>query len=280
MIEKEKDKNVVVDHFEISEVSSALKEEEIPVKIYAKDNKDKIISDFNEKIKLSDETKTIQPSEVKLKSGEWKGNVKIEKPHYQNKIKVMYNNKEAISNEFSIEEKRWYSLQVLSGQEGKIKEQLEKEIKRNNLEYKIFQVLVPSEEVVEMKRGKKRTKNKLFFPGYILIEMILDSETKYVIENTPGIIKFIGGPHNPQPLQQFEVERIIGRVKEGEKREAMDVPFRIDDVVKVVDGPFNDFTGVVKDINMEKKKVKVMVSIFGRETPVELDFLQVELEKK
>ena len=270
-----------VNHFEIGEcIKFPIANIEFPLEIYAKDSGNNILTEFNDEIKLSDETKTISPDVIKLEAGIWKGNVVVKSGYKKNKIKVQYENIVNYSDNFDVLEKKWYSLQVMSGQENRIKEQLEKEVVVNKLEKKIFQVLVPSEEVVEMKSGKKRTKNKLFFPGYMLVEMILDSETKYVVENTSGIIRFIGSQESPETVQSFEIERIKGKVKESEKRESLDVPFRIDDVVKVVDGPFNEFIGVVKDINLEKKKVKVMVSIFGRETPVELDFLQVVLEKK
>ena len=279
--EKSQDVKIIPDHFELSEISkSSIVEVEFPLAIFAKDAGGNILTNFNDEIDILDETKTIAPAKVVLSEGAWKGNILIKIGHNKNKIKAIYNDIISYSNEFKVLDRKWFTLQVMSGHEKKIKEQLEREIIVNELEDKIFQVLVPSEEIVEMKGGKKKTKNKLFFPGYILIEMILDSETKYVVENTSGVIRFIGSTNKPESVHQGEIERIKGKVREGETRESLDVPFIIDDVVKVVDGPFNEFIGVVKDINMEKKKVKVMVSIFGRETPVELDFLQVVLEKK
>ncbi len=130
-----------------------------------------------------------------------------------------------------------------------------------------------------MRDGRRRVRNKVFFPGYMLVEMVLDKETQHAILNTPGVTNFVGPKNKPQPLRQDEVDRILGKVEESKSREVLDVPFRVGDPIKVIDGPFTDFTGFVEDINKEKKKVKVMVSIFGRSTPVELDFLQVELEK-
>ncbi len=176
-------------------------------------------------------------------------------------------------------EKKWYVVHVLSGHEKKVKQYLENEIKNSGMEDKIAQVLVPSEEVVEMREGKKRVKNKVFFPGYILIQMELTKETMNFVRNIPGVTNFVGNPSNPQPLRQEEVDRIIGRVQASKERKKYAVPFKKGDPIRVIDGPFTDFTGVVEEVNEEKQKLKVMVSIFGRSTPVELDFLQVELEK-
>ncbi|MFQ5769277.1 MAG: transcription termination/antitermination protein NusG [bacterium] len=176
-------------------------------------------------------------------------------------------------------EKKWYAIHVLSGHEKKVKAYLESEISRIGLADKISQILIPSEEVTEMRDGKRKVKNKVFFPGYMLVEVELDKETQHVILNTPGVTNFVGPRNKPQALHKEEIDRILGRVEESMSQEVLDVPFRIGDPIKVTDGPFTDFTGFVEEINKEKKKVKVLVSIFGRSTPVELDFLQVELEK-
>ncbi|MCI0515104.1 transcription termination/antitermination protein NusG [candidate division KSB1 bacterium] len=177
------------------------------------------------------------------------------------------------------EAKKWYAIHVLSGHEQRVKAYLENEIKRVGLADKITQILIPSEEITEMREGRKKVKSKVFFPGYMLLEAVLDKDTQHVILNTPGITNFVGPKNKPQPLRQTEVERIMGRVLESSQREKMSVPFKVGDPIKVIDGPFTDFTGFVEEINEEKNKLKVMVSIFGRATPVELDFLQVELEK-
>jgi transcriptional antiterminator NusG len=139
----------------------------------------------------------------------------------------------------------------------------------------IANVLIPSEEVVEMKNGKKKTKKRVFFPGYMLIEADLTKEIKHLILNTPSIINFVGPNNEPTPLSEAEVQRIRGRVDQVRDQETVEVPFHVDDAIKVIDGPFKDFTGFIKEVNLEKRKLKVMVSIFGRSTPVELDFLQV-----
>jgi transcriptional antiterminator NusG len=127
-----------------------------------------------------------------------------------------------------------------------------------------------------MKQGRRSTSTKKFLPGYILIEMAMTKETQYLVTNTPGVTSFVGSGGKPVPLREAEVERVMGQMDKTRTAEITEVPFRVGDPVKVVDGPFNDFSGVVSEVNMERKKVKVMVSIFGRPTPVELDFLQVQ----
>ena len=174
---------------------------------------------------------------------------------------------------------QWYAIHVFSGHEKKIQKYLENEVERSGLTEKIPRILIPSEDVIEMKDGKKRVKNRIFFPGYMLVEMELDKITQHLILNAPGVTNFVGPKNQPVPLHDDEIRRILGRVEERQDEEIIEIPFREGDPVKVIDGPFTDFAGVVEEINREKKKLKVMVSIFGRSTPVELDFLQVELEK-
>ncbi len=176
-------------------------------------------------------------------------------------------------------ELKWYAIHVLSGHEKKVKAYLENEIAHRDLDECITQVLIPSEEVTEMREGKRRVKNKVFFPGYMLVEMALDKGTQHLVLDTPSVTNFVGPKNQPQPLRQEEIDRILGRVEESVGKEVVDIPFRVGDPIKINDGPFTDFTGFIEEINREKKKVKVMVSIFGRSTPVELDFLQVEPEK-
>jgi transcriptional antiterminator NusG len=174
---------------------------------------------------------------------------------------------------------QWYAIHVFSGHEKKIQRYLENEIDMASLGEQIPRVLIPSEDVIEMRGGKKRVKNRIFFPGYMLVQMELNPTTQHMVLNTPGVTNFVGPRNQPVPLQEDEVRRILGRVDQDRKdEEVIEVPFQTGDVVKVTDGPFSDFSGVVEEINLEKKKLKVMVSIFGRSTPVELDFLQVDLE--
>ena len=173
----------------------------------------------------------------------------------------------------------WYTLRVISGKEGKIKENLLFELDFQNLSSEVNDIMVPSENIVEMKEGKKRVKRKVFFPGYILINMSESKEAKYLIENTDGVINFVGPNGEPQALKEHEISRIIGEVEGRDGREVVIAPYKVGDSVKVTDGPFADFTGFVNEVNNEKQKVKVSVSIFGRPTPIELNFLQVEKEK-
>ena len=173
----------------------------------------------------------------------------------------------------------WYTLRVISGKEEKIKENILFELDFQKLSSEVKDIMVPSENIVEMKEGKKRVKRKVFFPGYLLINMSESKEAKYLIENTDGVINFVGASGEPQMLKEDEITRIIGEVEGREGREVVIAPYIVGDSVKVIDGPFADFSGFVNEVNNEKQKVKVSVSIFGRPTPIELNFLQVEIEK-
>ena len=176
-------------------------------------------------------------------------------------------------------EKRWYVVRTYSGHEAKVKAHLESEITRLNLSERISSVLIPSERVVEVKDGKKKAKVKNFLPGYVVVEMTLDKETTHVVLEAPSVLGFVPDKNNPSALQPEEVRRLVGKLEEKDDVELLEVPFRVGDPVKVTEGPFNNFSGFVQEISPEKLKVKVMVSIFGRKTPVELDFSQVEIEK-
>lgn len=176
-------------------------------------------------------------------------------------------------------DKKWYVVRTYSGHENKVKAYLENEAAQAGLADRISSVIVPSEKVFEVKDGKKKSKTRTFFPGYILVEAVLDKATQHLILNTPSVISFVGPKNAPAPLQPAEVRRLIGKIEERKDVEVLEVPFRVGDAVKVIEGPFNNFNGFVQEVNEEKMKLKVMVSIFGRKTPVELDFSQVELEK-
>jgi transcription termination/antitermination protein NusG len=176
-------------------------------------------------------------------------------------------------------EKKWYVVRTYSGHENKVKAYLENEIAQAGLSERVTSVIVPSEKVFEVKDGKKKSKTRTFFPGYILVEAVLDKITTHLILNTPSVISFVGPKNAPAPLQAGEVRKLIGKIEERKDVEVVEVPFKPGDAVKVTDGPFNNFNGFVQEVNEEKMKLKVMVSIFGRKTPVELDFNQVELEK-
>ncbi|MEK7670815.1 MAG: transcription termination/antitermination protein NusG [Bacteroidota bacterium] len=179
----------------------------------------------------------------------------------------------------SLLDKKWYVIRTYSGHENKVKAYIENEIAQAGLSERVGSVIVPSEKVFEVKDGKKKSKTRTFFPGYILVEAMLDTQTTHIILNTPSVISFVGPKNAPAPLQPAEVRRLIGKMESKKDVEVMEVPFKAGDAVKVTDGPFNNFSGFVQEVNEEKMKLKVMVSIFGRKTPVELDFSQVEAEK-
>ncbi|MCD6308899.1 MAG: transcription termination/antitermination factor NusG [Candidatus Latescibacteria bacterium] len=170
----------------------------------------------------------------------------------------------------------WYVLHALSGHENKVKNFIETQAPLSGLGDLIGQVVVPTEDTVEMKDGKKKTTKRKFLPSYILIEMELTSESQYFVSNIPGVTSFVGPGRRPEKLKEVEVERILGQISSSKEREVPAMKFDIGDRVKVIDGPFTDFTGEVEEVNPLKSKVKVTVSIFGRPTPVELNVLQIE----
>ena len=176
--------------------------------------------------------------------------------------------------------RKWYVLRTFSGHEKKVKQYLEREIGRLGLEDKVTDIMIPTETVFEMRGGKKRTREKTFFPGYLLIHTLMDKELQHVASGLPSVIGFLGAGDEPTPLRPDEVDRILGKVDEArEVGEQPEIPFRQGDAVKIVDGPFNNFNGFVEEVYPDKMKLKVMVSIFGRKTPLELDYLQVEHEE-
>jgi len=177
-------------------------------------------------------------------------------------------------------EKKWYVVKTLSGKEKKVKEYIESEIKRLGAEELISQVLIPTEKVYQIRKGKKVSSERNYFPSYVLIEAVFDAELFFVIRNLPNVMTFLGSKKEPIPLRQSEINRILGKIDElSEKDEELSEPFIVGESVTVIDGPFKSFTGIIEEVNEEKKKLKVMVKIFGRKTPLELSFLQVDKEK-
>jgi transcriptional antiterminator NusG len=172
------------------------------------------------------------------------------------------------------DERSWFVVHCYSGYENKVKHNLEQRIESMGMANQIFQVVVPTEEEIEVKEGKRRTIERRVFPGYILVQMLMNDDSWYVVRNTPGVTGFVGMGNKPTPLRGEEVQGIIKRMEAEAPK--VKVTFKPGQKVRIVDGPFNDFMGTVDEINMDKAKVRVMVSFFGRETPVELDFLQVE----
>jgi len=171
---------------------------------------------------------------------------------------------------------RWYGVHTYSGFENKVKLNLEERIRMLGVEEQFGQILIPSETVVELKNGERRTSSRKFFPGYILVQMELNNETWHVVKDTPKVTGFVGGGTAPPAIPDEEIAKITTRIEEGAERPKPKVEFEVGETVRVVDGPFLNFTGVVEDVKPDKGKLKVMVSIFGRVTPVELEFIQVE----
>ena len=177
--------------------------------------------------------------------------------------------------------KRWYVVRAISGQEAKVKLYIEKEIDHLGMQNYVAQVLVPTEKVYQVRNGKKVSKERNYFPGYVLIEAALVGEVVHTIKSITGVIGFLGATKggDPVPLRLTEVNRILGKVDElAESEELINVPYVIGETVKVIDGPFNGFNGLIEKIDEDKRKLLVMVKIFGRKTPLELNFMQVEIE--
>jgi transcription termination/antitermination protein NusG len=177
--------------------------------------------------------------------------------------------------------KKWYVVRAISGQENKIKSYIEHEVERAGISDLVNQILVPTEKIFQIRNGKKVSKERNYFPGYIMIEAALTGEVVHMIKNITGVIGFLGEVKggDPVPLRQSEVNRMLGKVDElSDSAEHIHIPFIVGETVKVIDGPFNGFNGTIEKINEEKRKLEVMVKIFGRKTPLELSFMQVEKE--
>jgi transcriptional antiterminator NusG len=168
----------------------------------------------------------------------------------------------------------WYVIHCYSGYENKVRHNLEQRIETMGMKDKVFDVVVPTQEEIEVRDGKRRTVERHIFPGYVLVNMILTEESWFVVRNTPGVTGFVGMGQLPTPLRPDEVSQIIKRMEADSP--TIKVSFKVGERVRIVDGPFNDFRGIVAEIDMDRNKVRIMVSFFGRDTPVELDFLQVE----
>ena len=175
--------------------------------------------------------------------------------------------------------KNWYVLRAISGQESKVKEYIDQAVANTPLGQHVYQVLIPTEKVYQQRNGKKVLKEKPYLPGYVLVEAALVGEVAHHLRNTPNVMGFLGGSENPVPLRQAEVNRILGTVDElQESAEDMNIPYTVGETVKVIVGPFSGFSGIIEEVNGEKRKLKVMVKIFGRKTPLELGFMDVEKE--
>lgn len=171
---------------------------------------------------------------------------------------------------------QWYVVHAYSGFENQVKRSLEDRIKRSGLDEKFGQILVPTEEVIEMRDGQKRKSDRKFFPGYVLVQMDMDESSWHLVKDCPKVMGFIGGTSDkPTPITEREAQTILNRIQEGTEKPKPKVLFEVGEVVRVTDGPFTDFNGAVEEVNYEKSRLRVAVSIFGRSTPVELEFGQV-----
>ncbi len=179
-----------------------------------------------------------------------------------------------------VAEKKWYVIRAISGKEKKVKQYIDMEIARLKLTEMVSQVLIPTEKIYQIKNGKKISKERSYLPGYVLLEATLTGEIPHIIESIPGVINFLGPKGEaPAPLRLSEVNRILGKVDElADSPEIANIPYVVGETVKVIDGPFNSFSGVIEEVNEEKRKLKVIVKIFGRKTPLELSYMQVEKE--
>ena len=175
--------------------------------------------------------------------------------------------------------RNWYVLRAVSGKEAKLKEYIEAELKHNELLSKyVFQVFIPTEKHATLRNGKRVVKEKIALPGYVLIEAELKGDTAHTLRFMPNVLGFLGGLDHPTPVKQSDINRMFGSAEESEIVDEVAIPYIVNDTVKVTDGPFSGFTGVIEEVNTEKHKLKVMVKIFGRKTPLELSFMQVTKE--
>jgi transcriptional antiterminator NusG len=192
-------------------------------------------------------------------------------------IEIMSETQAAASPSSTAGHLRWYVVHAYSGMEKAVERNIRERIERSGMQHKFGRILVPTEEVVELKNGKKSVSERRFFPGYVLVEMLMDDETWHLIKHTSKVTGFVGGAKNrPAPISEAEVMKIVNQMQEGIEKPKPKVEWVVGEPVRVKDGPFTDFNGNVEEVNYEKSKVRVSVTIFGRSTPVELDFAQVE----
>jgi transcriptional antiterminator NusG len=221
-----------------------------------------------------DELNESEPMEEETPSSQFDASYKEDLEPVKASSEIKKDDIPAELTEISTTERSWFVIHCYSGYENKVRYNLEQRIETMGMKDKIFDVVIPTQEEIEVRDGKRRTVERHVFPGYVLVNMILSEESWYVVRNTPGVTGFVGMGNDPTPLRPEEVQQILRRMEA--EAPLVKVSFKVGERVRIVDGPFNDFRGMVSEIDMEKTKVRVMVNFFGRETPVELDFLQVE----
>ncbi|MEA3406912.1 MAG: transcription termination/antitermination protein NusG [Chloroflexota bacterium] len=225
---------------------------------------------------IAEEQEEIQPAEVPTEEAEEMAAANADQVAEEEESPAeQEESEEVVLEEEEIDDGRaWYFIHTYAGYEQKVEKYLEQRIETMGMGDKIFRVIVPTEEEVEIRDGERRIKRRRLFPGYVMVQMIMDEESWYVVRNTPSVTGFVGTESEAMPVRQEEVDRILERMEEEEPR--IKVDFRVGETVRITEGPFSDFMAVVEEIYPERGKVRLLVSFFGRETPVEMDFMQVE----
>ncbi|MEJ2605692.1 MAG: transcription termination/antitermination protein NusG [Anaerolineales bacterium] len=261
--ESETESSASVEEVEMEETAAQLQDDEV-------DTQDAAESAASDDVPVSLEAETEPVAEAETEAD---ADSTIE-PQDEPEEEAVSESEDAETDKEEESDRYWFVVQCFSGYENKVRHNLEQRIETMGMKSKIFDVVVPTEEEIEIKDGKRRTVERRVFPGYILVQMIMDEDSWYVVRNTPGVTGFVGMGNEPTPLRPEEVSQIVKRMEAEAPR--IKVTYKTGQKVRIIDGPFNDFIGTVSEIDMDRAKVRVMVSFFGRETPVELDFLQVE----
>ncbi|MEJ2550035.1 MAG: transcription termination/antitermination protein NusG [Anaerolineales bacterium] len=261
--ESETESSASVEEVEMEETAAQLQDDEV-------DTQDAAESAASDDVPVSLEAETEPVAEAETEAD---ADSTVE-PQDEPEEEAVSESEDAETDQEEESDRYWFVVHCYSGYENKVRHNLEQRIETMGMKSKIFDVVVPTEEEIEIKDGKRRTVERRVFPGYILVQMIMDEDSWYVVRNTPGVTGFVGMGNEPTPLRPEEVSQIVKRMEAEAPR--IKVTYKTGQKVRIIDGPFNDFIGTVSEIDMDRAKVRVMVSFFGRETPVELDFLQVE----
>jgi transcriptional antiterminator NusG len=256
---------------EVEEKEEVKAETEEKVEVKKEEKEDVEVKEEKKKEKPKKEKKKEAKAEVKEEAKE---EVKAEVEEEEEKPKKGKARGKKKEKKEEKTERRWYVVQTYSGQEDRVRDSIERNVQSMNMQHKIFRILVPTEETVELKDGKRVDKVRKMFAGYIFVEMVLDDESWYVIRGTPGVAKFIGTKVMPTPVSDKEMQRVLKQI--GVKEEKLEVSFERGEAVRIISGPFRGYTGSIDEVNAQKGKLKILISIFGRDTPVEVNFEQVQ----